>query len=415
MEEQPTQGLVLVEHESYAQAVLAAAEEASATMASTGPALTYKQGNRHFVVTSFPLTYVAERIRIDNLRRGQDPSAHLNRPLVAEHHRAITNYLVRQSEDAYILPPLSLATPESLRCHVPKSVSPVRLGVLILPTSLQFEISDGQHRVVGIANALKQAATLGQDAIAATIACGSDVATMHVDFFDCSQTLALPPSLLTMFDLRDPLAKLTREVADEVPVLRGRVEKTSKTVGKSPVFVFTANQIRAFVGEFMTGNSARNARQLRADCAAVLKDEESFAVHKKAVMEFLSQFTGSNKDWLAIASSGDPAVSSIDVHALRQESVSLTATGLIIVGRVGYALRALPDAEKARLVGSLGRDIDWSRSGELWQGTVVTPDGRILTQLGPVEAAVIKVKQKLGLPLTKSEVTRLQRLEAVAA
>ncbi len=88
--------LVQIEHRTYEEAFTAAAQDAATTMATIAPAIVYQQGHRDFVTTAFPLRYVADRVIIDNLTRGGDPSEHHNRPIIPEHSRAITEYLVTQ-------------------------------------------------------------------------------------------------------------------------------------------------------------------------------------------------------------------------------------------------------------------------------------------------------------------------------
>lgn len=255
---------------------------------------------------------------------------------------------------------------------------------------------------------------LSADGIAATIVCESDIDRIHRDFFDASQSKPISPSLLTAFNHRDPLARLVKEVCESVPVFRGRIEKVAKTVGKSSALLFTMNQVRQSVAELVLGGVLPG--RARSESAARFADEQAMAEHYAFAVSFYDTFAGANEQWASVLSSGDPATASIDTTALREQYVSFTATGLVVMGRVGYAMRAYDKPERTRLVQTLARDIDWSRSAAIWQDNIITAGGKIVTQRAPVELAAIRVKQRLGLPLLRSEQNRLQRMgEPVAA
>jgi hypothetical protein len=84
------------------------------------------------------------------------------------------------------------------------------------------------------------------------------------------------------------------------------------------------------------------------------------------------------------------------VRDLRMEGwVCLMATGLVIVGRIGYLLfkHEVPDWQS--YVDRLG-EIDWRKSGELWQGNIIR-DGKVMTQQVPVRLAVQAVRNAIGL------------------
>jgi len=413
MQNENSNGLVLLEHQTWEACIQAASQEASATMSVVAPAIIYQQGGRYFICTSFPLRYVAERVHIDNLQKGELPENHINRPLIPEHVRAITNYLLTQDE--YILPPLSLCIQDSVRCHVIASSSAIKFSVVCMPISTVFQCSDGQHRIRAIQEALSKSRKLDGDSIAITIVVESNIEVIHRDFFDCAQSKAIPASLLTIFNRREPLAKLVRDISEIVPIFHGRIEKAAKSVGKSSVQILTLNQLRACVAELLVGDSIQHSAVLARESAARLKDEQSQAEHERLIVDFFEKFTAANDQWSGLLNSGDPALGTVDTNGLRQDFVHFTATGLVIMGRIGYAIRNLPESERTRLITSLASEIDWRRSAPMWQGNIITTDGGVKTQRGPVEMAVIAVKQRLGIALSKSEENRLQRVSDTAA
>ncbi len=395
--------LIRVEHDTYEEAFRAAAEEAATTMATIASTVLYCQGNRSYLTTAFPLRYVSERVRIDTLARGGNADEHYNRPLIPEHHRAITAYLTTQ--DDYVLPPLSLCVQDPLRCHIPRSASAVKLGVVVLPTSIVYNITDGQHRVKALRDALSQKEELGEDGIGVTIVIEDDMEKIHQLFFDCAQTKPVPQSLLTAYDKRDPLARLVRDVHEQVAVFSGRIEQISKTVGKSSINVFTLNQLRLGIAEILTGDATQATVSLRKDMAKMLGSEQAEEEHRRYVVEFFNSFSLANHEWSELLGAGDPALGAVDTNALRHKFVHFTGTGLTILGRIAFFLRNYPSPERERLIEALARQVDWSRGANLWQGNVVVSE-RMSGQRAAVETAVMNVKHQLGIPLTSQEQKR---------
>ncbi len=400
--------LTIVDHPTYDAAVTAASVEAAVSMATVCPAVLYRQANRTFITTAFPLKFVAERVRVDDLKRGQDPDEHFNRPIDPAHSRAISSYL--QTEQDYILPPLSLCAQTGLRIHVPQSAAAVKLGTLVLPVDVLFAVTDGAHRIKGITDALKQLERLCQDGIATTIVCESNIDRIHRDFFDASLSKPISASLLTAFNRRDPLARLTREVCETVPIFRGRIERVGKRAGKGSSFLWTMNQVRQAIAELVLGGALPG--RLTRESSSKLSDANGMAECQGTVSAFFECFTSANEQWSGIVRQEDPETAAADIAELREHYVSCTATGLV----VGHAILSLDEPQRERMTRSLANDIDWSRASEIWRDNVVTAGGKMVTQRVPVELAAIRVKQQLSLPLLRTEQNRLNRMgESYAA
>jgi DGQHR domain-containing protein len=273
-----------------------------------------------------------------------------------EHCQAITEYLVTQ--DNYVLPPLSLCVEKMIRCHILQSSSAVKMGVAVLPTSILYNITDGQHRCRAIQYALTSKVNLGDDGIGVTIVVEHDLSNVHQNFYDCAQNKSIPQSLLTVYNGRDHLARLVRDICKEVPIFTGRIEQVSKTVGRSAINIFTLNQLRTGVAELLTGYSSQGNISLRKEMAQRLDSDQAFSEHKKRVVEFFNGFTSANREWSHILASGEPALGVVDTSEMRQRYVSFTGTGLIVLGRVGYSIRNLSQYERERLIDALAKKIE---------------------------------------------------------
>lgn len=356
--------------------------------------------------------FVADRVKIDTLKKGEDPDAHYNRPLIPEHVRAITSYLTDQ--DQYILPPLTLCVEDEISVYVPRSNSAVKAGVAVLPQSTKFIVTDGQHRIRGIQDAIsKGPERLREDGIAVTIVSERDIEKVHQDFVDCAQTKAISPALLTAFNVRDPLSKLVRRIADSFPVFKDRIEKVGNTVGKNSVKLFTMNQLRAGIAEMLTGNSIQSGAKVRQDAAERLCDDEAMEKWYQKVFEAYRLFAVSNPEWNDLFLITDRAAyDQVNTKDLREKYLTFTATGMVIIGRVIHSIHQQSVTRDASFVSEKIRELaelDWSRTSEMWQGNVMTLDGKVATQNAPVSTAVINVKLAIDLELTESERKRLDR------
>ena len=339
-------------------------------------------------------------VQIDNLSRGEDPDEHINRPLMQEHVRTIADYL--EMSPSYILPAITLNASEPIRAHLVRDPagSTVRYALLVLPASLMFQVTDGQHRIKALERAMQARESLRTDGIPITIVQEGDITQLHQDFVDCAQSKPVPPSLLTAFNTREPLPRLVRELARDVPVFRDRIEMVGKTVGKSSTKLFTLNQVRNAAAELLTGDSRQNAKRLKRDVGERLEVEETYAFHKQFILDFFENFVKANEQWLEVATGADPGFDKVDAARLRDEYVHFTGTGLVVIGNIGYAIRKHePESERESLISRLGK-LDWRRSGELWRGNIVTAEEKVLARREQSEIAIAKVKQELGLELT---------------
>jgi DGQHR domain-containing protein len=399
-----TEAWRIIEHPTWEVAVSAAGSEAATTMASSAPVILYQQSSRQFLVASFPLPFIADRVKIDNLKKGEDPDAHYNRPLIPEHIRAIEEYLVDQKN--YILPPITLCVEDALTVHVPKSSSTVKTGIVVLPHTLQFIVTDGQHRIKGIQQAFKRNQNLAKDAIGVTIVNEVEMDKVHQDFVDCAQTKAISPALLTAFNVRDPLARVVREVAKEVVVFKDRIEKVATTVGKNSVNLFTMNQLRQGVAELLVGDSTPGQGQLRRDVIERIPDDAMMEHHLRRICEFYRKFAAANAQWTQIVLAAErPAEDLVDTKTLRETYLHFNSTGLVIISRVGHYILQQDPANQTQYLEALA-NLDWRRSAEMWAGNVISADGKLITQNSPVGAAVVKVKRAIGLDLTAAETKR---------
>lgn len=392
--------------ETMEEAERAASREVASTGAQMLPAIMFRQGERTMLTTAFLIAMARNRLQASHADKGgsvEQVRAATNRPLMGEHVASVKNYLKANVGKKYVLPPLTLNARQPLSIYMADFGSTMQSVWLVIPPSVKLEITDGGHRKAAIDQALdelpeEQAEHLRNDAIAVMITIESDLAQIHQDFADASKTKALPKSQLAAYDRRNPANGIVLDLIDDSRLLKGRVDSTSKTLSKNSNRLFLTNQVRQMVKELLVGSYALADDQFEARAISILvsADSPAYARERERFAKFLDRFTEAVPILRNIAAMDNSGFSGERVRDLRMEGwVCLMATGLVIVGRIGYLLFKHEVADWQTYVDRLG-EIDWRKSGELWQGNIIR-DGKVMTQQVPVRLAVQAVRNAIGL------------------
>ncbi len=395
-------------HNTYEQAQQAAYAESSNTAGWTFPVVIFKQGNRMLLSGAFPIGFVEARLFSRSALKGSSvltASESMNRPLDMKHMKTIATYLGENIDGKYIMPPLTLNVQESVNLHTISSGPSFKAGYLVIPSGVNLTITDGQHRVRGIMQALEQLASqdgdavtkLRQDSIGVMITCEHELKQIHQDFADCSKTKALPPSLLSLYDTRNPGNRLVFDLEQKCPLFTGRIDPTSTTLSKKSVHLFLANQIRQLVKHLLFKRNIGDADFERFS-KEQLGEEEEYNTYLSKYTAYINRVTRAIPVLDQISKLPTDSPEKGQIPKLRAEGlIYLTATGLNIIGSIGYELITSGMRDWETFADKLG-DIDWSRSAEMWQENIVQ-NGRMITQSQPLRVAVENVSNAIGLRL----------------
>ncbi len=397
--------VVVTTHVTYEQATQAAYAESSNTAGWTFPVVVFQQGKRMFLSGAFPIGFVEARLFFRSAIKGANVAGAaemMNRPLDPKHTRTISTYIEENIGGKYIMPPLTLNVQDPVNLHTITSGSSFKAGYLVIPSGVGLTITDGQHRVKGIMEALeklsatdgKTAAMLRQDSISVMITCEHELKQIHQDFADCSKTKALPPSLLSLYDTRNPGNRLVFDLEQQCPLFRGRIDPTSKTLSKKSVYLFLANQIRQLVKHLLVRRNISDA-----DFEKLSKEQLGKNVYRNYLskyVEYINSVTNAIPVLKRISQLPTDSPEKGQIPKLRAEGwVCITATGLNIIGCIGHDLITNGISNWISFVEKLG-SIEWNRSAEIWQGNIIQ-DNRLVTQTMPVKKAIDLVSDAIGL------------------
>ncbi|WP_229400877.1 DNA sulfur modification protein DndB [Micromonospora okii] len=396
------------EHADILAAMESAAREAAAIGGRIFPCTVFKQGSRTMVSTAFPNTFINRQVVSDSAAKGSSPRETLNRPLMPDHAKSIKEYIIANRED-YILPAVTLNVDTYPSLHVQKSSgAPTRLGYLVVHDATRFYVTDGQHRLAALAGypsgrstapgALDEVPDLANDAMAVLIVIETDRARIQQDFADAAQTKQIPPSLLAVYNTREPVNKVLAAITSKSNLFDGRIDETSKTLPKLSQHVFLLNQVRGFVKELLFGDYAMSEDSLTRQAAQRLSTPKEQNEFVEDALLLVGTLTEHMEPWSTIVTLPRSGGVANQIPDFRAQYINMTATGLNIIGRLGYEINKEPSESirRQRYI-DLATQIDWKRAAPIWRNNIISGDNKISTQRGPVNAAAIAVKTTLGL------------------
>lgn len=393
--------------DSLEKAEHAAMREAANTGGQLVPAIMFRQGSRYMLTTAFLIPQIKNRLVGNHAeRRGsvEQVRSATNRPVMEDHVKSVKTYIRANVGSKYILPPLTLNARQPLSIYKADYGSTVLAVNVVIPGNVKLEITDGGHRKRAIDEVFDElpselADQFATDAVAVMITIEDDMAQIHQDFADASKTKSLPKSQLAAYDRRHPANGIVLDLIDHCKLFQGRVDSTSKTLSKNSNKLFLTNQVRQMVKELMGAGYGMADDQFEQRAITMLKSSED--AHYKEVrdsfIEFVDEVTAAIPVLRGVAGLPDAPFTGDRIRELREEGwLPLSATGLVVLGRVGYLLFKHKVPNWQEFVQRMTK-VDWRKSGDLWQGNVIQQGGKIMTQQVPVRGAVTALRSEIGL------------------
>jgi DNA sulfur modification protein DndB len=402
MEEELQTGNVTVkEHNTYEQASNAAFSEAANTGGFTFPVVLFRQGQRRFLSGAFPIGFVESRLFSRSAQKEstiKSAMGTMNRPKDPKHIKTIAKYLKENVSGNFIVPPLALNAQEPVNVHTIATGSEFKAAYLVIPMGVNLSITDGQHRVEGIIQALNELdeqsrEKLRKASIAVMVACEHDLKQIHQDFADCSKTKALPASLLSLYDTRNPGNRLVFDIEERCPLFTGKIDSTSKTLSKKSSYLFLANQLRQLVKHLLLEANTPDAEFERR--ARDLITAKGYETYLKNYVDYINYVTEKIPVLRQISEIAVDSPQRAQIPKYREAGwICLTATGLNVIGSLGHQFMT-NKVDNWRDFVERFAEVDWKRTADLWQGNIIVDD-RMNTQTMPIRRAVLELKKKIG-------------------
>ena len=401
----------LREYETPTEAYMAAGEEANVTAGRVLSATLFRQGGRDNLALAMTMADLKALVRRDSARARGDLRSGANRPLIQDHAKTIESYILTNFDTGYILPSVTLTVDSDLSVYTLRSPSPLRTAWVVVRSDTKFLVTDGQHRLVAltgsselgarVAGALNQRSDLARDGVAVHLVFEKDHDRIHQDFADAARTKQIPASMLAAYNMREPFNKVLSQIVDGSDLLRGRIDSSSKTLGKRSQKLFLLNQVRGFLKELILGDYGATEETVGRVADEQLATEEDRHATTKRAVEVIAALSTRMKPWGEIVGLQGGGPEANKIPGFREEYLNMTATGLNIIDRVGHVVFNNAAADPQMRSDYFGRlaDLDWKRSSPFWSGTVIAEGTtKIVTNRAPLDHAFHRVRKEIRIP-----------------
>jgi DNA sulfur modification protein DndB len=339
-------------------------------------ALRSVQAGREYFVAVLPLKLVPRLLTYDESSLPAELRA--QRVLNAARVPEIARYLT-ENPRGYVLSAITASVDADPEFEPLEAVAGASVGRLVIPLTARLLVNDGQHRRAAIEAALEQQPDLGDETVPVVFFVDAGLKRAQQMFADLNRYALRPTrSLGILYDHRDPLASLAREIATTVHPFAGYTELEKTSISNRSTKVFTLSGIYQAV-EALLG---------RRKEAIPPMDAELAVDYWARVGELIVSWGFVNDE----TSAAD----------LRQSHIHTYAVALHALGLAGAALvSAYPDDWQARLEPLA--ELDWSRANHAqWEGRALH-GSRISKAGASVTLTANVLKAKLGLPLNENE------------
>lgn len=347
------------------------------------PALRGLQAGSEYFVAICPLKLLPKLFSFND--PALPPQLRAQRTLNSARIPDITRYIVENARD-YAFSAITASIDGEVRFEPNSKDGTSDAGQLIVSMTARFIINDGQHRRAAIEAALAEKPQLGDETIAVVFYMDEGLRRSQQLFADLNKHAVRPTkSLSALYDNRDPLACLSRELADRVPYFKNLTEMEKTTISNRAIKLFTLNGIYTATGALL------NLR----------KNQPVSKEQKKLAIQFWIELGKNFPEW-QLASARKVSSAELRSNYVHVHSVVLHALG--VAG--GALLKQHPNNWQQRL--RLLQKVDWARSNvQTWEGRAMS-GGQMSKARQNMLLTVAFLKQTLKLELLEKE-AKLER------
>lgn len=345
----------------------------------TFPALQGIQAGQQYYVAMCPLKLLPKIFLFDE--ESVPPELRAQRTLNSARIPDIAQYIVGNRND-YAFSAITASIDGEVRfepANMGDGTSDI--GRLVVPMSARFIINDGQHRRAAIEEALKELPEIEDETIAVVFYIDAGLHRSQQLFADLNKHAVRPTqSLGILYDYRDPLACLSRQLAEQVFHFKGLTEMEKTTISNRSIKLFTLSGIYHATGALLQKK----------------KNEQISEEEKELALHFWTKLGQEIPEWQLAA---NRKVSSAD---LRRDFVHAHSVVLHAIGIAGRALIHQYPNDWCNYLPKL-RNVDWLRSNtKAWEGRSMI-GGQMNIARQNVLLTANFLKTILGLTLTPEE------------
>lgn len=348
------------------------------------PSIRGIQANREYYVVMCPLRIIPKIFIFDEEELPPEYRAQrlLNRNRIPQ----IASYIIENPHD-YVFSSLTASIDGPLH-FTPLSNSKnesITLGNLVISMDSRFVINDGQHRRAAIEEALRQNPALGSETISVVFFHDQGLHRCQQLFADLNRhAVNTTRSIGILYESRDPLAMLSKECVETIPLLSHLTDRETSSIAKHSTKLFQLSTIHS-----------TTKRLLNSDHQNVSKEARDFA------LLFWQSLCTYMPDWKQVHERKNHA-RQIRTEYIHTYGVVLEA--LAIIASDFFATNNQKDF--IQFARNNLKTINWSRSNTTdWLDRLIGTNGRIQKNTTGIRLTANRIKQLSNIPLTDFEKT----------
>lgn len=340
------------------------------------PAVKGIQAGKEYYVAMCPLKLIPKLFLFDENELPPEYRAQrtINKARIPE----MVKYIINNPSD-YVFSSLT-ASIDGDADFQPVSEESPNIGFLIISMDANFIINDGQHRRAAIEEAIKINNDLNNETISVVLYHDTGLNKSQQMFADLNKHAITPTkSIGILYDSRDQMAMITKEVVEKTPLLRKFTNKEVSSLPKLSPQLFTLSSIYD-----------TNKQLIKKTKNIATKDKQNIITFWKTLCENMSEWKQVEKKDLTAAQ-------------LRLNYIHTYGVVLEAIGMLGHYLINNGYKDWTSYLKKLN-EIDLTRSNLTdWQGRAIRSNGNIAKSSNNIALTYIRLKQKLRLPLDDDE------------
>lgn len=336
------------------------------------------QSNKEYFISMVPLGMLEKLFPTDT--EYVPPEYRAQRKMNEVRIPEIKRYMI-DNRDNYVFSALAASIDGKFE-YFPSDIEDI--GILEVDMNAKFLINDGQHRKAAILAALEEDETLQNETISVVFYEDKGLSHSQQMFTDLNKhAVKTSNSIAELYDSRDPLAVVTRNIVAEIPFFDEYVDKEKDILGKFSSALFTLNVIYN-----------ANKRILgRNECT------EEFQTY---LIGYWSDVIKYMVPWNEMQ---NKELSKVE---LREQYIASQAVVVQAFGRLGSFFYENTQFDYREYLPRLA-EINWKRSSSLWKLRVIRSNGRMVNSENAIILTTIAIKQSIGIPLSEDEIFKEEK------
>ena len=252
------------------------------------------------------------------------------------------------------------------------------VGVLEISMDAKLLINDGQHRKAAILEAISEDDTLLNETISVVFFEDQGLERSQQMFTDLNKhAVKTSNSIAELYDSRDPLAVVNRNVISKIKFLNAFTDKEKDILGKYSSNLFTLSTFY-------------NANKRIIRTAEMTPEVESF------LYKYWNCICKNILPWQDLS---NRQISKVD---LRENYIVTQAVIIQVLGRLGNFFFLNPDYPFEKTLRKL-KEVNWRRDCGDWAMRTIRANGRMINNEEAITLTCNVLKRYLGIPLDEFE------------